>query len=126
MRRKQFIELHEQPWFPSSLRNEITDALQCGSEILKAYASISALLQRALDATRSRAIVDVCSGGGGPWLDLSPQLRGGTAAFRILLTDKFPNIAASENVRPTSANRTDFYRMTSDAMKDPTELDGYP
>src|ERR1700680_1779278 len=76
MRRIQFIELHEQPWFPRTLRNEITDALQCGSKFLKAYDPISLLLQRALDTTRSRAIVDVCSGGGGPWLDLSQKLRG--------------------------------------------------
>ena len=26
MRRIQWIELHEQPWFPSSLRDEVTDA----------------------------------------------------------------------------------------------------
>ena len=30
MRRAQFIELHEQPWFPPSLQHDITDALQFG------------------------------------------------------------------------------------------------
>jgi hypothetical protein len=125
MRRIQFIELHEQPWFPPSLRNEITDALQCGSEILKAYAPITALLQRALDATRSRSIVDVCSGGGGPWLDLSQKLRGGTAVYRICLTDKFPNLAAFENVKSASAKGIDFYRSSVDATKVPVELDGF-
>jgi hypothetical protein len=64
MRRVQFIELHEQPWFPSSLRHEITDALQFGLNLLKAYAPIASLLQSALDSTRSRTIVDMCSGGG--------------------------------------------------------------
>src|SRR6202140_4806060 len=83
MRRIQFIELHEQPWFPTTLRIEITDALQCGSKILRAYAPISGLLQRALNAARSRSIVDVCSGSGGPWLDLSRPLRGDAAAYRI-------------------------------------------
>lgn len=125
MRRIQFIELHEQPWFPSGLRNEITDALQCGSEILKAYASVSTLLQRALDATRSRSIVDVCSGSGGPWLDLSQQLRGNAAEYSILLTDKFPNLAAFENVKAASANGIDFYRSPVDATKVPAELDGF-
>ena len=125
MRRIQFIELHEQAWFPPSLRNEITDALQCGSEILKAYAPITVLLQRALDATRSRSIVDVCSGGGGPWLDLSQKLRGGTAVYRIWLTDKFPNLAAFENVKSASAKGIDFYRSSVDAAKVPVELDGF-
>jgi SAM-dependent methyltransferase len=125
MRRIQFIELHEQPWFPSTLRNEITDALQCGSEILKAYASISSLLQRALDATRSRSIVDVCSGSGGPWLELSQKLRGDPAAYSILLTDKFPNVAAFESIKAASANGIDFHRSSVDATKVPAELDGF-
>ena len=125
MRRIQFIELHEQPWFPPALRNEITDALQCGSEFLKAYAPVSVLLQRALDATRSRAIVDVCSGSGGPWLDLSQRLEENTAAYRICLTDKFPNLAAFENVKAASANRIDFHRSSVDAMNVPAELDGF-
>jgi hypothetical protein len=125
MRRIQFIELHEQPWFPTTLRNEITDALQCGSEILKAYAPISGLLQRALNATRSRLIVDVCSGSGGPWLDLARKLRGDAAAYRICLTDKFPNLAAFENIKAASAEGIDFYRNSVDALKIPVELDGF-
>ena len=92
---------------------------------LKAYAPISALLQRALDATRSRSIVDVCSGSGGPWLDVSKKLRGNAAPYSILLTDKFPNLAAFENVKAASANGIDFYRSSVDAMKVPVELDGF-
>lgn len=125
MRRIQFIELHEQPWFPPTLRNEITDALQCGSETLKAYSPISILLQRALDDTRSRSIVDVCSGSGGPWLDLSQKLRGDTTPYRILLTDKFPNLVAFENVKAASTNGIDFYGSSVDAMDVPVELDGF-
>lgn len=125
MSRIQFIELHEQPWFPPTLRNEITDALQCGSEILKAYAPISGLLQCALDAAGSRSIVDICSGSGGPWLDLSQKLRGDTAAYRIWLTDKFPNLASFENVKAASANGIDFYPSSVDAIKVPVELEGF-
>jgi hypothetical protein len=125
MRRIQFIELHEQPWFPPTLRNEITDALQCGLEILRAYAPISVLLQRALDATECRSIVDVCSGSGGPWLDLSQKLRVGKSPYPIRLTDRFPNLAAFEKVKAASANVIDFYRTSVDAMKVPVELDGF-
>src|ERR1019366_1986643 len=48
MRRVQYTELHEQAWFPASVRDEITDALQFGFNLLKAYAPIAPLLQRAL------------------------------------------------------------------------------
>jgi hypothetical protein len=37
MRRVQFIELTEQPWFPSFLRDETTDALQFGLNLTNAY-----------------------------------------------------------------------------------------
>jgi hypothetical protein len=125
MRRIQFIELHEQSWFPSTLRNDVTDALQCGSEVLKAYAPIFLILQRALEATQSTAIVDLCSGSGGPWLDLSQKLQQNTVPYRICLTDKFPNLMAFENVKAASANGIDFYRSSVDAMKVPIELDGF-
>jgi hypothetical protein len=83
MRRAQLIELHEQPWFPLSLRHEITDALQFGLNRLKAYAPIAPLLQSSLDSTQCRSIVDMCSGGGGPWLDLSRRLQPDVQIFRI-------------------------------------------
>src|SRR6202789_167392 len=71
MRRFHLIELHEQPWFPSFLRDEITGALQFGLSRANAYAPIAAMLERAVDSSRSQAIVDLCSGAGGPWLNLA-------------------------------------------------------
>jgi hypothetical protein len=68
MKRIQFIELHEQPWFPAFLRNQITDALQQGLKLSGAYAPVLPLLQSALETTGACCVVDLCSGGGGPWL----------------------------------------------------------
>jgi len=125
MRRVQFIELHEQPWFPSFLRHEITDALQFGLNLLKAYAPIAPLLQSILDSTRSRSVVDMCSGGGGPWLDLSRKLQPDAQAFHILLTDKYPNRRAFQNVRAASENHIAFYPGSVDVMNVPGELQGF-
>ena len=125
MRRIQFIELHEQPWFPSSLRDEITDALQFGLNLLKAYVPIAPLLQSAVDAAGSRSIVDMCSGGGGPWLDLSQKLQGNAPALHIWLTDKYPNLRAIQNVRTASENHITSYPGPVDAMKVPVELKGF-
>ncbi len=125
MRRIQFIELHEQPWFPSSVRDEITDALQFGLNLLKAYAPIAPLLQSAVDAAGSRSIIDMCSGGGGPWLDLSQTLQGNASALHIWLPDKYPNLRAIQNVRAASENHITFYPGPVDAMKVPGELKGF-
>ena len=139
MRRVQFIELHEQPWFPSSLRADVTDALQFGFNLLHAYAPIAPLLQSVIDSTRNptnagqsstgQSIVDMCSGGGGPWLDLAGQLRcrdagGDSAGLQVWLTDKYPNLEAFRSVSASSDRHITFYPEPVDAMKVPGALKG--
>jgi hypothetical protein len=124
MPRVHFVELHEQPWFPGLLRNEITDALQYGSGVLGAHSSIFLMLQRALHVTRSSSIVDLCSGSGGPWLDLSRKLRGDTP-YRIWLTNKFPNLTAFENLTAASGNSIDVHTSSVHATNVPSELEGF-
>jgi hypothetical protein len=139
MRRIQFIELHEQSWFPSSIRDEITDALQFGLNLLDAYAPIAPLLRGALDSARSRtsfrqSVVDLCSGGGGPWSDLWSDLSRGlqsrglstdSASLQIWLTDKYPNVDALPRVRAGSENHITYYPASVDAMAVPPELKGF-
>jgi hypothetical protein len=125
VRRIQWIELHEQPWFPSSLRDEITDALQFGLNLLKTYSPIAPLLQSALDSSGSQSIVDMCSGGGGPWPDFSRRLRGDGQPFHIWLTDKYPNLSASQNFKTASKNHLSLYPNSVDATHVPRELKGF-
>jgi hypothetical protein len=125
MRRLQFIELHEQAWFPSFLRDEITDALQFGLRLVKAYAPIAPMLERAVDSSHSPSIVDLCSGGGGPWLNLLQKLRSGTPAIHIRLTDKYPNLRAFQIVKAASANYISSHAGPVDAMNVPRELIGF-
>jgi hypothetical protein len=134
MRRVQFIELHEQPWFPSSLRADVTDALQFGFNLLQAYAPIAPLLQSVIDSTGHRtnapqSIVDMCSGGGGPWLDLSRKLRcrddgRDSTGVQVWLTDKYPNLEAFQRVSASSDHHITFYPEPVDAMKVPGALKG--
>lgn len=142
MRRIQFIELHEQPWFPSWLRDDVTDALQFGFKLLRAYDPITPLLQDAIDSTRNgtnahrtsdrQAIVDMCSGGGGPWLDLSRKLRcrsgekatGDSAGLQIWLTDKYPNLEAFQSISASSDHHITYYPESVDAMNVPRTLKG--
>jgi hypothetical protein len=67
----------------------------------------------------------VCSGGGGPWLDLSRKLQPDAQVFKILLTDKYPNLRAFQNVRAASGNHIAFCPDSVDATKVPDELQGF-
>jgi hypothetical protein len=124
MRRVQLIELHEQAWFPQSIRDEITDILQFGLNLSNAYAPTAPLLQQALRSTRSHVVIDLCSGGGGPWLGLSRKLQGNAQALQICLTDKYPNLKAFETAEAMSGGIT-FYPESVDATNVPVELRGF-
>jgi hypothetical protein len=125
MRRIQFIELHEQNWFPKFLRDDITDVLQFALSSTAAYGPIAPLFLRALHAAHRRSIVDLCSGAGGPWLDLAHRLKSGGAGFQVLMTDKFPNVAAFETARFRSELPMSFCDHSVDAREVPRNLDGF-
>jgi hypothetical protein len=125
MRRIHFIELHEQPWFPAFLRDDITDTLQCAMRLSRAYSPVVPLLKQALQSTGNRSIVDLCSGGGGPWADLAPKLQSEKGTFRVSLTDKFPNRGAFEFAEARSESAIGFCEESVDARDVPSELDGF-
>src|SRR5579863_2024854 len=125
MRRIQFIEIHEQSWFPKFLRDHITDTLQFALSNTAAYASIAPLFQRALCAAKRHSIVDLCSGAGGPWLDLGRRLESGVANFHVLMTDKFPNVAAFKIARARSAVSMSYCDNPVDATEVPREFEGF-
>ncbi len=97
MRRVQFIEIHEQPWFPSSIRDGITDALQFGFNLLNAYAPIAPLLQSALDSARAADRLSTCvpaaADPGSIFLESIAERRD-PPGLQIWLTDKYPNLGA--------------------------------
>jgi hypothetical protein len=129
MRRIQFIEFHDQPWFPSSVRDYVTDALQFGFNLFNVYAAIVPLTRRAMEATGRQSIVDMCSGAGGPWARLSKELDSHKSpadapALQIYLTDKYPNLGAFEKVRAASEGCIGFYPGSVDATRVPRELKG--
>jgi hypothetical protein len=125
MRRIQFIELHEQPWFPAFLRNDVADTLQFGLSLLKVYSPVMPLLRRALASTGSRSIVDLCSGAGGPWSELAPMLQRETGYIRISLTDKYPYSCASEKAESIPETALDFHKDPVDARNVPSDLNGF-
>ena len=94
------------------------------------YAHIAPLLQRALDSTQNTTIVDMCSGGGGPWLDLSRRLDSPSSAkdspaLQIYLTDKYPNLEAFQKISAASGGRVRFNSEPVDATNVPRELKGF-
>jgi hypothetical protein len=122
----RFFEFHDQQWFPKSLRDGVTDALQFILSLGGIYRPIVPILTKAVEASGAGRLVDLCSGGGGPWLWLYRLLRVSNGrSIEICLTDKYPNIEAFENARRRTGGQITFYPGFVDAAALPHELSGF-
>jgi len=130
MRRMQLIEIHDQPWFPRFLRDQVTDALQLILQIGDFYRPIVGPLRRALENSGAHQIVDLCSGAGGPWLWLYKSLhthfdRQDTSTVSVCLTDKYPNAPAFARAQIASRNQIHFHPEPVAVSEVPPNLDGF-
>jgi hypothetical protein len=90
MRRQRWFEVHDQPWFPASLRDRVTEGLEAVWNGNRTYRPIAGRLREAIRQSGADQIVDLCSGGSGPWLGLYPEVADGQP-LTVWLTDLYPN-----------------------------------
>lgn len=127
MRRQRWFEIHDQPWFPAFLRDLVTEALEAIWNTNRTYLPIAPRLGDALRQAGAERIVDLCSGGGGPWAGLYPEVAG-DGALTICLTDLYPNglAARAANDAGTRAASSIVARAEPvDARHVPAELGGF-
>lgn len=126
LRRFQLFELEDQPWCPESLRSAITDFLRTLMEWFTPYAVAAPLLARALAQLGETQLVDLCSGGGGPWGDLVRRLPAvGGPAVHVRLCDLYPNQAAFARLVRNSDGRITAESGSVDATAVPERLAGF-
>ncbi len=124
MQRQPWFEIHDSRFFPRFLRDLVTDALETMWNAQNTYAPLVPLLQRALRQAGTNQVVDLCSGGGGPWLRLSREFEGQDERQPdICLTDVYPNRTAFERLRQAAGVR--FSSEPVNATRIPGELTGF-
>jgi hypothetical protein len=126
----QLIEIHDQPWFPRFLRDQVTDALQIILHLGNFYQPIVAPLRRALEISGAHQILDLCSGAGGPWLWLYKSLYEDfdlqdSPMVSVCLTDKYPNAPAFARAQTASGDKIHFHAAPVDVNEVPPDLDGF-
>ena len=112
---------------PRSIRDGITDFLQHAVVSFGLYRSFAPRLERAVEAAGARQIVDLCSGGGGPWPRLAGQLRSvRSGEVGLVLTDLYPN---AEALRRLAADRPGmkirYVDRSVSALSVPSDLTGF-
>jgi hypothetical protein len=124
LRRLQLIELLDQTWCPPAVRHGATDYLEAITSRADIYRPIRAEILRAIDDSGAQRIVDLCSGGGGPWLSLAwRSALSERPSLTLALTDKFPSSTLSTRLGPDP--RVTAVEFSVDAACVPDSLRGF-
>ena len=95
MTRQHLFEFEDQEWFPTTIRNYVTDFLQfVANHQVDLYQGILPILKKGLAKSGGSTIIDLASGGGGPWKKVAENLNKEGIKFEVVLTDYYPNITA--------------------------------
>ncbi|MFH1149744.1 MAG: class I SAM-dependent methyltransferase [Actinomycetota bacterium] len=126
MRRLHIFELHDHDWFPDTWRDLFTDALSFFEASMDLYAPAARLLEPVIDG-EDFVIVDLCSGAGQPVVTAVAALGDDVAGrVRVVLTDKYPNVASFERLSKESGGLDVSYVETPvDALAVPDDLEGF-
>lgn len=126
MRRLHLIEIEDQAWFPRYLRDAVTDILQFTFNTIGLYRPVIPQLDRALRMSGAQSVVDLCSGGGGPWVGLQRLLeKEHNLTVQVRLSDKYPNFAALRRLRGISDGKVTFHPDPVDAKAVQPALKGF-
>jgi hypothetical protein len=124
VRRFHLFEVLDQAWCPRVLRDGATDCLEAVTSAGDIYGSVREPIFAAMRKTGKQQVVDLCSGGGGPWLSPRWISRLETESdLSVALTDRFPSSALSERLHQGS--RITSVGSAVDATHVPEELGGF-
>lgn len=86
------FEFEDFDWFPDSLRRGMMDYLRYFFSITNYYYPAVQIIEDCLQHTGNNTIIDLCSGGGGPVLQIQQQLIDSHGRkVKVALTDLYPN-----------------------------------
>jgi hypothetical protein len=124
MSRIHLFEFTDLPWYPQAFRRIQTDYLQFAATLGSGHTNLIPLFTKALQHARTTEIVDLCSGGTGPWIRLQEQFKQAGLSMTVKLSDKYPNPEAMQRWSETSRQGIEYLAEPVDAMKVPPHLRG--
>lgn len=124
MKRIHLFEFTDLSWYPPIFRRIQTDYLQFVSTLGSGHKNLVPLFTKAMQHAGTLEIVDLCSGGTGPWMRLQEQLKQAGLSVSIKLTDKYPNPEAVQKWAEAAHQGIEYLAQPVDALKVPSQLKG--
>ena len=124
MKRIHLFEFTDLSWYPQTFRRMQTDYLQFVATLGAGHKNLIPLFIKAMQHAGTPDIVDLCSGGAGPWVRLQEQLKQAGLPVNIQLTDKYPNPAAVQKWAEAARQGIEYLAEPVDALKVPPHLKG--
>ncbi len=124
MSRIQLFEFTDLPWYPEVFRSMQTDYLQFSATLGSGHQNLIPLFQKAMQKASTDEIVDLCSGGMGPWLRLQEQLNLAGMQVQVKLTDLYPQPESIKHWSGKAQPGIDYLSEPVDAMHVPEHLKG--
>jgi len=126
MARIHLFELGDMAWFPRRWHQYMTDYMAfIEKRVPKTLLVFLPLLERLLARSDRRRVVDLCSGGAGPWPVLSESLATSERGpVTVTLTDLEPNLPALERARAHGRGHIEIVATPVDASQVPESLVG--
>jgi hypothetical protein len=123
MRRIHLFEFLDQSWCPQAVRDGATDCLEAITSTADVYRTVRPIFLDAIQACEATHVVDLCSGGGGPWFSKQWLHVVASMRLRVALTDKFPSHALALRTRGHDGLRA--IEDSVDATAVPSNLSGF-
>ena len=124
MRRFRLFEILDQAWCPQTVRDGATDCLEAIISTADVYRPVREQFFAAIRSCGATRVVDLCSGGGGPWPSRQWRCRlEREANLTVALTDKFPSSVLG--ARLGQSPRLISIGLPVDATDVPEELRGF-
>jgi len=124
VRRPHLFEFLDKGWYPAPFRRMQTDYLRFVHSVQIGPHPAASHLASVLRQTGTTQVVDLCSGGAGPWPHLQPALERSGVVVSVKLTDLHPTPDALEQSSGLPNGRLEYVAEPVDATAVPEHLRG--
>lgn len=119
MKRIHLFEFEDFAWFPSGLRKLMTRYIIAIHKVMGTSETVAEIIAKALRHSKENKIVDLCSGSGGPMLEVKEILekKHDFQGLHLTMSDLYPDMEMAEKLNTNGDESTHYATVPVNAME---------